>query len=104
MTELSNRGASWRRSSRSVSAIALAAVPAGCGRAPAAPSFSVFGSFFPAWIVCTLAGLVVTLVVRAIFVRTGLDEHLPVRLLVYVALTILSAIALWAAFFAGGTA
>jgi hypothetical protein len=104
MTEVSNRGAWWRRSSRSASAIALAAIPAGCGRGPIAPSFSVFGSYFPAWIVCTLAGLVVTLVVRAIFVKTGLDEHLPVRMLVYVALTLLTAIALWAVFFAGVTA
>lgn len=74
---------------------------AGCGRAPSAPAFDVFGSYFPAWIVCTLAGLVATLVSRAVFIRIGLDEHLPVRLLVYLSLTVLWSVGLWFFFFAG---
>lgn len=81
--------------------VLVAASTAGCARAPSAPSFSVFGSYFPAWIVCTLAGLVATLVTRAILVRSGIDEHLPVRLLVYVALTLLWSIGLWWTFFGG---
>ena len=74
---------------------------AGCQRAPAAPAFDVFGSYFPAWIVCALAGLVAALVSRAVFIRIGIDEHLPVRLLVYLSLTVLWAIGLWFFFFAG---
>ncbi len=91
------------RSSHPATIIVLAPLLAGCGRTPLAPTFTVFGSFFPAWIVCALAGLVAALVTRAVFVRIGLDEHLPVRLLVYAAATVLWAVGLWFYFFAGGT-
>lgn len=103
MARPSETGRCAWRSSHPATTIALALPLAGCGRAPVAPTFTVFGSFFPAWIVCALAGLVATLVTRAVFVRIGLDEHLPVRLLVYAAATVLWAVGLWFYFFAGVT-
>ena len=93
-----------RRHGRTVhpaAVLAIASAATGCARAPAAPTFTVFGSFFPAWIVCTLAGIVATLLTRAVFTRIGLDEHLPVKLLVYVAVMLLWSIGLWFVFFGG---
>jgi hypothetical protein len=99
-----DNGRTRGRTAHPAAAVLIAGAATGCTRAPAAPTSTVFGSFFPAWIVCALAGLVATLVTRVIFVRTGLDEHLPVRLLVYVGLTLLWAIGLWFAFFGGRVA
>ena len=101
---LSNNGGFRRRVSDPALIVLLAGAATGCAPVPAAPTFVVFGSFFPAWIVCALAGLVAALVMRVVFVRIGLDEHLPVRLLVYVGLTLLWAIGLWFAFFGGRVA
>jgi hypothetical protein len=102
MTRVSDTGECGHGWSRSAVVAVLAAAVSGCARTPAAPTFTVFGSYFPAWIVCALAGLVLTLVSRIVFVRTGLDEHLPVRLLVYAALTVTWAVAIWFVAFAGG--
>jgi hypothetical protein len=44
---------------------------------------------------CVLAGLVVTIVVRLGFVAVGIDKVLPVPLLVYLALTVFFAFATW---------
>ncbi len=65
---------------------------AGCS---AAPSQNILGSYFPSWMVCTLAGLGVTLVVRQVFVVTGVDKDLPAPLIVYLALVVAFAFAGW---------
>ena len=55
----------------------------GCSNAP---SRNILGSYFPTWMVCALIALVVTLVVRGLFVRAGIDAVLPVPLIAYLAL------------------
>lgn len=69
---------------------------AGCSTAP---SQNILGSYFPSWMVCTLAGLAVTLVVRQVFVLTGIDKDLPAPLVVYLALVVAFAFAGWLAWF-----
>jgi hypothetical protein len=73
----------------------------GCAREPVAPSISVFGSFFPAWIVCSLLGVVGAAVARIALARAGLEEFLPARLLVYLAFAILIALAIWRLWYGG---
>lgn len=51
-----------------------------------APAFTLFGSFIPYWMVCAAIGLVVAIIVRIIFIKTGIDDVLPLRLLVYLCL------------------
>jgi len=46
----------------------------------------MFGAYFPSWLACALAGILGAVVVRVIFVRVGIDDILPVRLPVYVAI------------------
>ncbi len=53
-----------------------------------APMVAVAGSFFPAWMLCAFAGLLLTLVARVILIRAGLDEHMPWRVVAYAALTL----------------
>lgn len=59
---------------------------AGCGRAPPSPSLFFFGAYFPSWLICVAGGIIGALVLRLVFIRTGIDDQLPVRLLVYVCL------------------
>lgn len=68
---------------------------AGCSAAPHTPAISVFGSFFPVWIICVALGVLITVVVRQTLIRLGIDEHLPVPALVYLCLVVLSSIVLW---------
>ncbi len=62
-----------------------------------APSQTILGSYFPSWMVCTLAGMGATLVVRQVLILAGIDKTLPVPLLVYLALVIAFAFATWLA-------
>lgn len=73
----------------------------GCPSHSGAPMISVFGSFVPAWVLCVVLGVVTTIVLRAVFIRVGVDAFLPLRLLVYVSLTVLAAILYWLVGFGG---
>ena len=66
----------------------------GCGRAP---SFDILGSFFPAWLVCLVLGIVLTAATRWLLVRFHVVIALPV--LTYPSLTALFSFALWLAAF-----
>ena len=68
---------------------------------PAAPSIVVFGSYFPAWIVCAILGVVGAVVTRFILARLGIDEFLPLRLVVYLCLAIVVGLGVWLGWYAG---
>jgi hypothetical protein len=74
--------------------VSVALVLAGCGRAP---SFDILGSFFPAWLVCLTAGMVLTVVFRWLLLRIQIVVAAPI--LTYPSLTALITLALWLAFF-----
>jgi hypothetical protein len=83
------------------------ALPAGASFAPAllagcarAPSFNILGSFFPAWIVCGVIGILLAVAVRLFFVRIKLEDQLVAPLiLVYPCLTAFFTFTLWLLFF-----
>lgn len=69
---------------------------AGCTtRTPLAPSVAIFGSYFPAWIICVVLGVVSTVIARQVLIKLGIDEHLPLPLVVYVCLTVTASIGYW---------
>ncbi|MFE0014701.1 YtcA family lipoprotein [Mesorhizobium sp. NPDC059054] len=68
---------------------------------PAAPAIPIFGSYFPAWIIAAVIGIVATILIRLILVAAGIDEHLPAPLLVYISLTLLCGIGAWFVLFGG---
>ena len=49
---------------------AAIATVGGCSRVP---SFNILGSFFPAWILCGVIGILLAVVVRLYFVRIKLE-------------------------------
>jgi len=65
-----------------------------CSRAP---SFDILGSFFPAWLLCLAASLLLTVAARSLLLRLGVVLALPI--LTYPSLTALFTFALWLTLF-----
>jgi hypothetical protein len=66
----------------------------GCPAA-GAPSFELFGAFFPAWLLCGALGLLGAGAARGVFVATGLSDLLPYQLFVCTAVGVLAACLAW---------
>ena len=90
------RGASVRamRLVRDAGLLALPAVAAGCD-----PVVDVFGSFFPAWVVCMTVGIVLAALARLLLDRAELEPHLGPLLLVYPCLALLLTMLTWLVLF-----
>ena len=71
----------------------------GCRLDAHSPTVDIVGSYFPAWMICIIIGLVLTLVTRQILIGFKIDAHLRPPLLVYVCLMIAFTLAVWLAFF-----
>lgn len=69
-------------------------LPAGCAQI-GAPSFELFGAFFPGWMLFALVGIVAAAVARAVFVATGLATLLPFQLIVCTAVGTITALLAW---------
>jgi len=64
-----------------------------------APSINVLGSFFPGWMLCMGLGVIGTLLLRQVFIKTNLDENLPLRGVVYFCLWVFITLISWLLFF-----
>jgi hypothetical protein len=82
-------------------ALGLLAFGASTAHAVAAhsPSIDVLGSYFPAWLLCIVIGVVLTIVARLLFVAWKLDTHLLPAPIVYPCLTAVFAMTVWLLFF-----
>ncbi|HLH78323.1 MAG TPA: YtcA family lipoprotein [Candidatus Binataceae bacterium] len=67
---------------------------AGC-----APVIDLAGADFPAWMLCGMAGAVLTGVLRPLFVALRLEPHLGPLVVIYPCLALLWACLIWLAFF-----
>jgi hypothetical protein len=47
------------------------------------PSVNILGSFFPAWLICVVVGVVLTIVTRQVLVAARLAPHVGPPPLVY---------------------
>ena len=82
---------------RSLSFVAAAALfLTGCGRAPA---INIVGSFFPAWMICLTAGVILAFPVRLILLRYRLETEVGPLALFYPCVVILMTCLLWLIFF-----
>jgi hypothetical protein len=72
----------------------MASCLAGCSTS-GAPSFDLFGAFFPAWLLCGIIGIAGAVIARVIFVGTGLANTLPYQLAVCVAIGVITALLVW---------
>lgn len=74
----------------------LCLLASGCQRAPA---YSVLGSFFPVWLFCCVAGILLAFLVHLLLLRLELHEQLAPPLLIYPALATIFSLGLWLVFF-----
>jgi hypothetical protein len=79
--------------------IFIALIPlTGCS-SQSAPSFVVFGAFFPAWMLCALIGILGAIAARGTFVALGLASVLPFQLFVCSSLGLMAATFTWLIWF-----
>lgn len=68
----------------------------GCSRAP---SVSVLGSFFPAWMVCCLIGIALAVVTYVVFQRVQLHPAVPIPVITYPCVAVLYTFCIWLIFY-----
>ena len=78
------------------SRVVLSGLPlfGGCGGG-GAPSFVLFGAYFPGWMLCGVIGIAGALVARAALVRTGVSNDLPYPLFLCTAIGVLIGVLTW---------
>jgi hypothetical protein len=76
--------------------ITLCLALAGCSRSP---SQDVLGSFFPSWMLCAAGGILFTILVRQIVIKTGIDAFVPAKLVIYSGLAISLTFIIWLGWF-----
>lgn len=69
----------------------------GCARG--APSLSLFGAYFPAWLLCFLLGILAAIGARIAFVAAGLANVLPYQLFVCVSIGVICGVLAWLLWF-----
>jgi YtcA family len=71
----------------------------GCSANGYSPTVDILGSYFPAWIICIVLGLALTLITRQILVGFKVNTHLRPAPLVYICMLVFFTLVLWLAFF-----
>jgi uncharacterized membrane protein YeaQ/YmgE (transglycosylase-associated protein family) len=71
---------------------------AGCSSA-GAPSFELFGAFFPAWMLSALIGIIGAASTRAVLTTPTFYDSIPFQLAVCTAVGVIVALVVWMALF-----
>lgn len=90
-----HRGSRITRLTRLVSAALLlgqAFSSTGCG---GAPSVTIAGAYFPAWLLCAIIAVLAALFIRAFMVATGLANYIPYQLAVCCSAGAILGLILW---------
>lgn len=79
--------------------VAVLLLLSGCGVGWGAPSFVLFGAFFPAWMFCGAIGIIAAIGARAIFAGTGWSTVLPFQLVVCTSIGLICGVLAWLLWF-----
>ena len=63
------------------------------------PIINIYGSFFPAWVVCLVSGVLLTVLLRFLFAVIGVEQYLGPLVLIYPSLVLLVTLVTWLIFF-----
>ena len=63
------------------------------------PTIDVLGSYFPAWMLCIVLGILLTVVVHRVLVALEIDAHVRPAPLVYLCLAIVFAVSVRLTFY-----
>ena len=76
--------------------VAIALPVAGCNYAP---TMDLFGSYFPAWMLCAAVGIVAAVIVRQLLAVAGISDYVVAPLLTYVGLALSATLVTWLLWF-----
>lgn len=60
-----------------------------------APTLTIAGAYFPAWLICGLVAVLAAVVVWVVMIATGLSNRIPFQLAVCISLGVIAALILW---------
>ena len=80
---------------RMVGGLTICLTLGSCG----APTFNVFGAYFPAWMLCAMTGIASAIAARLIFVAKALNNALPFQLVVCSAIGLIMGVLFWLVLF-----
>ena len=81
---------------RALTRVAIALPVAACNYAP---TMDLFGSFFPAWMLCAVLGVVAAVIIRQILAVAGINDYVVAPLLTYAGLAVSATLLAWLLWF-----
>ena len=63
------------------------------------PTQDLFGSYFPAWMLCAVLGVAAAVIIRQILVLAGINDYIVVPLLTYAGLAVSGTLLAWLLWF-----
>jgi hypothetical protein len=76
--------------------VAIALLVTACNYAP---TMDLFGSYFPAWMLCAALGIVTAVFIRQILAVAGINDYVVAPLLTYAALAVSATLLAWLLWF-----
>jgi YtcA family len=65
------------------------------GSQPRSPTLDLLGSYFPAWMLCAVAGVVIAALIRQVLAVVGIGEYVIAPLLTYAGLALFTTWLIW---------
>ena len=63
------------------------------------PTMNLLGSYFPAWMLCAVIGIVASVIIRQILAVAGINDYVVAPLLTYAALAVSATLLAWLLWF-----
>ena len=77
---------------RSLWQVAIVLAVSGCSHSP---TMDVFGSYFPAWMLCLGIGIIAAVIIRQFLALAGIHEYVVAPLLTYTGFAVSAALLVW---------
>ena len=75
---------------------AIVLAVSGCN---SSPTLDLFGSYFPAWMLCAAIGVVAAVVIRQVLGVAGINDYVVAPLLTYAGLAVSATLLIWLLWF-----
>jgi len=66
---------------------------------PHSPTLDLFGSYFPAWMLCAVVGILSAVIIRQVLIVAGIGEYVIAPLLTYAGLAVSATLLVWLVWF-----
>ena len=76
--------------------VTIALPIAACSRSP---TMDLLGSYFPAWMLCAIIGIVAAVIIRQILAVAGINDYVVAPLLTYAGLAVSATLLAWLLWF-----